>query len=114
MVKALSEDLNTAGAITALHALASKGDAAGLRASSGLLGLLGKDMGDWAAAVDLSSYDKRLLAAREKAMETKDFSEIDRLKNAYQQAGLEVRISKTGVSLIPSTGFDIAQLENLV
>ena len=114
VVKALSEDLNTAGAITALHALASKGDAAGLGASAGLLGLLDENMGDWTAAVDLSSYEKRLFAAREKAMETKDFSEVDRLKDAYQQAGLEVRISKTGVSLIPSAGFDIAQLENLV
>ena len=114
VVKALSEDLNTAGAITALHALASKGDAAGLGASAGLLGLLDENMGDWTAAVDLSSYEKRLFAAREKAMETKDFSEVDRLKDAYQKAGLEVRISKTGVSLIPSAGFDIAQLENLV
>ena len=114
VVKALSEDLNTAGAITVLHALASKGDAAGLRASAELMGLLGKDMGDWAAAVDLSGYEERLFSEREKAMETKDFSEVDRLKSAYQQAGLEVRISKTGVSLIPSAGFDIAQLENLV
>ncbi|XXK36192.1 cysteine--tRNA ligase [Rhodobacteraceae bacterium nBUS_22] len=114
VVKALSEDLNTSGAITALHALASKGDAAGLRASAGLLGLLGKDMGDWAAAVDLCLYKERLFSEREKAMETKDFSEVDRLKSAFQQAGLEVRISKTGVSLIPSAGFDIAQLENLV
>jgi len=114
VVKALSEDLNTAGAITVLHALASKGDAAGLRASAELIGLLGKDMGDWAAAVDLSGYEERLFSEREKAMETKDFSEVDRLKSAYQQAGLEVRISKTGVSLIPSAGFDIAQLENLV
>lgn len=114
VVKALSEDLNTAGAITALHALASKGDAAGLGASAGLLGLLDENMGDWTAAVDLSSYEKRLFAAREKAMETKDFSEVDRLKDAYQKAGLEVRISKTGVSLIPPAGFDIAQLENLV
>ena len=114
VVKALSEDLNTAGAITALHALASKGDAAGLGASAGLLGLLDENMGDWTAAVDLSSYEKRLFAAREKAMETKDFSEVDRLKDAYQKAGLEVRINKTGVSLIPSAGFDIAQLENLV
>lgn len=114
VVKALSEDLNTAGAITALHALASKGDAAGLGASAGLLGLLDENMGDWTAAVDLSSYEKRLFAAREKAMETKDFSEVDRLKDAYQKAGLEVRTSKTGVSLIPSAGFDIAQLENLV
>ena len=114
VVKALSEDLNTAGAITVLHALASKGDAAGLRASAELMGLLGKDMGDWAAAVDLSGYEERLFSEREKAMESKDFSEVDRLKSAYQQAGLEVRISKTGVSLIPSAGFDIAQLENLV
>ena len=114
VVKALSEDLNTAGAITVLHALASKGDAAGLGASAGLLGLLDENMGDWTAAVDLSSYEKRLFAAREKAMETKDFSEVDRLKDAYQKAGLEVRISKTGVSLIPPAGFDIAQLENLV
>ncbi len=114
VVKALSEDLNTAGAITALHALASKGDAAGLVASAGLLGLLDENMGNWTAAVDVSSYEKRLFAAREKAMETKDFSEVDRLKDAYQKAGLEVRISKTGVSLIPSAGFDIAQLDNLV
>ena len=114
VVKALSEDLNTAGAITALHALASKGDAAGLGASAGLLGMLDENMGDWTAPVDLSIYEKRLFAAREKAMKTKDFSEVDRLKDAYQQAGLEVRISKTGVSLIPSAGFDIAQLENLV
>ncbi len=114
VVKALSEDLNTAGAITALHALASKGDAAGLGASAGLMGLLDENMDDWTAAVDLSSYEKRLFAAREKAMETKDFFEVDRLKDAYQKAGLEVRISKTGVSLIPPAGFDIAQLENLV
>ena len=114
VVKALSEDLNTSGAITALHALASKGDAAGLRASAGLLGLLGDDVGNWAAAVDLSVYEERLYTEREKAMETKEFAEVDRLKTAYQQAGLEVRISKTGVSLIPSAGLDIAQLENLV
>ena len=113
VVKALGEDLNTAGAITALHGLASKGDAAGLRASAELLGLLGDHMGDWAAAVDLSAYEERLFAEREKAMQTKDFSEADRLKSAYQHAGLEVRMSKTEVTLVPSAGFDIAQLDNL-
>ena len=113
VVKALGEDLNTAGAITALHGLASKSDAAGLRASAELLGLLGNHMGDWAAAVDLSAYEERLFAEREKAMQTKDFSEADRLKSAYQHAGLEVRMSKTEVTLVPSAGFDIAQLDNL-
>ena len=113
VVKALGEDLNTAGAITALHGLAAKGDAAGLRASAELLGLLGDHMGDWAAAVDLSAYEERLFAQREKAMQTKDFSEVDRLKSAYQHAGLEVIMSKTEVTLVPSAGFDIAQLYNL-
>ena len=70
-------------------------------------------MGQWTAAVDLSVYEERLFAEREKAMQTKDFSEVDRLKNAYQQAGLEIRISKTEVTLVPSAGFDIAQLDNL-
>ena len=31
-----------------------------------------------------------------------DFSEVDRLKSAYQAAGLEVRMSKTGIELVPS------------
>jgi len=93
--------------------LASKGDAAALRASAGLLGLLGENMGQWTAAVDLSKYEKRLFAERQKAMQTKDFSEVDRLKSAYQRAGLEIRMSKTEVTLVPSAGFDMAQLDNL-
>ncbi|MFL2786422.1 MAG: cysteine--tRNA ligase [Paracoccaceae bacterium] len=113
VLHALREDLNTAGAISALHALASKGDAAALRASAGLLGLLGEKMGQWTAAVDLSKYEKRLFAERQKAMQTKDFSEVDRLKSAYQRAGLEIRMSKTEVTLVPSAGFDMAQLDNL-
>lgn len=113
VLHALREDLNTAGAISALHALASKGDAAALRASAGLLGLLGENMGQWTAAVDLSKYEKRLFAERQKAMQTKDFSEVDRLKSAYQRAGLEIRMSKTEVTLVPSAGFDMAQLDNL-
>jgi cysteinyl-tRNA synthetase len=47
-------------------------------------------------------------------METKDFSEVDRLKSAYQGAGLEVRMSKTGVELVPSAGFDIAALDGIM
>ena len=46
-------------------------------------------------------------------METKDFSKVDRLKAAYIEAGLEVRMSKTGVELVPGPGFDPAKLEDL-
>lgn len=46
-------------------------------------------------------------------MKTKDFSEVDRLKAALLDAGVEVRMSKDGVELIPGAGFDPAKLEGL-
>jgi cysteinyl-tRNA synthetase len=54
-----------------------------------------------------------LAFARIKAKETKDFSEVDRLKAALVAAGVEVRMSKDEVELIPGAGFDPAQLEAL-
>src|SRR6056300_1713329 len=110
----LGDDLNTAGVIAELHKLANAGDVAGLRAGAELLGLLTPDMGAWAKAVDLSAYEAHLFAVRQTAMDTKDFSEVDRLKSAYQGAGLEVRMSKTGVELVPSAGFDIAALDGII
>ncbi|WP_116131768.1 cysteine--tRNA ligase [Tropicimonas sp. IMCC34043] len=113
VMAALSDDLNTPGAIAALHALASAGDAAGLKASAGVLGLLQDGHGDWAAAVDLSAHAARLAAARVEAMASKDFAEVDRLKAAYLAAGVEVRMSKAGVDLVPGPGFDAAALEGV-
>jgi cysteinyl-tRNA synthetase len=110
----LGDDLNTAGVIAELHKLANAGDVAGLRAGAELLGLLTPNMGAWAEAVDLSAHEAHLFAARQAAMETKDFSEVDRLKSAYQAAGLEVRMSKTGVELVPSAGFDIVALDGIM
>ena len=115
VVAALADDLNTAGAIAELHALAATGDAAGLRASAGLLGLLEEGMGHWAAApeADLSAHAARLAALRAAAMESKDFAPVDALKSALLAAGVEVRISKAGVELLPGPGFDPARLEAL-
>ncbi|MCX8953122.1 cysteine--tRNA ligase [Ruegeria sp. NA] len=115
VIAALSDDLNTAGAMSELYRLASDGDAAGLLASAQLLGLLLPEMSDWAdtASVDLTSHADRLAKAREIAMQSKDFSEVDRLKAAYIAAGLEVRMSKDSVELVPGTGFDAAKLEEV-
>ena len=110
----LGDDLNTAGAIAELHKLANAGDAKALRAGAELLGLLTPEMGAWTKAVDLSAYEAHLFATRQSAMETKDFGEVDRLKSAFQAAGLEVRMSKTGVELVPSAGFDIAALDGII
>ncbi|WP_209503834.1 MULTISPECIES: cysteine--tRNA ligase [unclassified Ruegeria] len=115
VIAALSDDLNTAGAMSELYRLASDGDAAGLLASAQLLGLLLPEMGDWAdtASVDLTAHADRLAKARATAMQSKDFSEVDRLKAAYVAAGLEVRMSKEGVELVPGAGFDAAKLEEV-
>ena len=115
VIAALSDDLNTAGAIAELHALAGQGDLAGLKASAAMLGLLEDGMGAWAevALVDLSTYAEQLATARETAMATKNFADVDRIKAALIAAGVEVRMSKAGVELVPAFGFDPAKLEAL-
>ena len=115
VIEALADDLNSAGAMAELHQLAQTDDAATLRATLQFLGLMGAAVPDWAAGpdVDLTAYETRLAEARATAMETKDFSEVDRLKAAYVASGLEVRMSKVGVELIPGPSFDMAGLEAL-
>ena len=114
VVEALADDLNTAGAIAVLHDLARQGDAAELRASAGLLGLLEDGMGDWVeAGVDLTPLAVRLANLRSAAMESKDFSAVDAMKAALLAAGVEVRMSKAGVELVPGPGFDPARLDGL-
>ena len=111
VVAAVSDDLNTAGALTVLHRLASDGDAAGLKAGAQFIGLLTDDLGGWIApAADLSAWEAKLATAREKAMQTKDFGQVDALKTMLIDAGVEVRMSKAGVELIAAAGFDAAKL----
>ena len=125
VVDALAEDLNTAGALTRLHAMAKEIAAnpqkdcfyekGAFLASAQLLGLLSAALGDWAeqADVDLSALAERLAQARDAAMQSKDFSEVDRLKSALLGAGVEVRMSKAGVELLAGPQFDAAKLEDL-
>ncbi|MFD1344213.1 cysteine--tRNA ligase [Litorisediminicola beolgyonensis] len=115
VVAALADDLNSAGALTELHRLAAEGDAAGLRAGAEIMGLLTDTLGDWAGGetVDLSEWETRLATARAQAMESKDFTQVDRLKSVLMAAGVEVRMSKDGVTLLPGPGFDPASLEAL-
>ena len=114
VLEALADDLNTAGALAALHGLASAGDHAGLKASAGVLGLLGDGMGAWIAGADLAPLAGRLAALRAQAMVAKDFSAVDAMKAALIAAGVEVRMSKAGVELVPGAGFDAGKLDGLM
>ncbi len=113
MLEALADDLNTHGALAELHRASSAGDGATLAAGLQLLGLMQDEVPAWAAApdVDLTDYANRLAAARASAMENKDFSAVDDLKAALIAAGVEVRMSKAGVDLVPGPDFDAAKLE---
>jgi cysteinyl-tRNA synthetase len=129
---ALSDDLNTAGALSALHLLArgignggspEMGDdspkanvdaiTAEFLASANLLGLLTDPLGGWTGgrSFDLSAYADRLISLRGAAVAAKDFSAVDALKSALIAAGVEVRMSKAGVELVPGPDFDPARLE---
>lgn len=112
----LANDLDTPGALTEMHRLYKDGDAAGLKAALALLGqgTLAADAGvDEGARRMLDTLATRLAKARDAAMQSKDFSQVDHLKTALLAAGVEVRMSKQGVDLVPGPGFDPAQLEGL-
>jgi cysteinyl-tRNA synthetase len=115
LVGLLADDLNTAGAITHMHMLSSDGDAAALRWALQLLGLMGDNVPAWLeeADVDLSAYEALLGDARTTAMETKDFAQVDHIKTMLLAAGVQVKMSKEGVSLTPTPDFDAAKLEAL-
>ncbi len=72
-------------------------------------------MGAWASSsvADLLNFERRFLVLREEAQIRKDYSAADAFKSALVAAGVEVRMSKTGVELVPGPDFDPAKLEAL-
>ncbi|MCE0504606.1 cysteine--tRNA ligase [Roseivivax sp. GX 12232] len=71
-------------------------------------GEIGEDTAD-----ALMKIGFELSHARERAMQTKDFSEVDRLKAQLKEAGVEVRMSKAGVELLPGAEFDAGKLSEV-
>ena len=123
LIEALSDDLNTAGAIAVLHGLARAiasnpqkdchVERSLLLGSARMLGLLQEGLADWIAAPDLTVWADRLAMLRQEATASKNFAGVDALKSALMAAGVEVRMSKAGVELLPGPNFDPAKLETL-
>lgn len=118
VLSALADDLNTPLAISELQKAASQGDVQGLLAGLNLMGLrtINTEMLNLIREGEKERLDElaaTLTGARIDAMQTKDFSEVDKLKAALIAAGVEVRMSKAGVELVPGAGFDAAKLESL-
>jgi cysteinyl-tRNA synthetase len=109
----LSDDLNTAGAITRLHAIvAGRVGASGLsqievqrklKASAMMLGLLGKTKkqhleSDPKAVVVNKDVVNASIAARNAARARKDFKESDRIRDELAAMGVVIKDSKEGTT----------------
>jgi cysteinyl-tRNA synthetase len=113
VVSLLSDDLNTSGVITRLHAIASgRAGASGaaqidsqrtLKVSAMLLGLLGKTKREYlesnpkAVAVNKTVVDA-LIADRTAARARKDFKESDRIRDELAAMGVVIKDSKDGTT----------------
>jgi cysteinyl-tRNA synthetase len=137
-VNALANDLNTSLALTFIKKYIKEVDRIKLASSLTLLGfdidVLVKNFASlvpsqfknvqmeenaprlYGDAVDsrLSELANQLLVRRENAMLTKDFTTVDAFKSALIDAGVNVQMSKDGVTLEPATGFDASKLEDLL
>ncbi|WP_022707504.1 cysteine--tRNA ligase [Paracoccus zeaxanthinifaciens] len=114
VLEALADDLNTAGAIAALHDLAGQGDAAALLASARMLGLLLPDMGAWTeAGDDAAALIDSLLTARAEARKSRDFARADAIRDGFAAVGVEVKDTPQGPEWALSAGFDADALAKL-
>jgi cysteinyl-tRNA synthetase len=141
VVEALSNDLNTSSALTYLNRYLKEQNEGALRGALELLGFDPEKLESRFAAFTSQTFDNGLVASevvrdngglgrgsldalkelhdrfvahRANAGATKDFTAVDALKSALIAAGVEVRMSKTGVNLTPGPTFDPAKLEALL
>jgi cysteinyl-tRNA synthetase len=84
VVEALRDDLNTPLAMARLGAI---DDAATVRASAALLGLLAVSADDWFRGGDSADIDARI-AARAEAKARRDFAEADRIRDELAGEGI--------------------------
>ncbi|MFV0303556.1 MAG: cysteine--tRNA ligase, partial [Paracoccus sp. (in: a-proteobacteria)] len=94
IIAALADDLNTAGAIAALHDLAGRGDAAGLLASARMLGLLTDELGAWAEDTpwgdDLMRLASALCRRWIELRRDKDYENADKLSKEMEDARIKL------------------------
>jgi len=98
---ALSDDLNTPLAISAIHQL---GDPAELRAGANVLGLLRQDAEAWFRWTPAGSSGpsdaeiEAAIAARQAARKAKDFKESDRIRDELKTRGVILEDGATGTT----------------
>ena len=113
-IKILSDDLNTAGVISLLHKYAGNGEIGKLKAGANFLGILSEELSGWCADVDMSSLEGLFTDLRKRAIESKNFENIDELRSKLTNAGVDVQIGKSNVALVPNASFDLQKVNKIV
>ncbi len=119
ILDALADDLNTHAALQVLLDLANNAAWNALAASLVFLGFF--DWKDMTARVDalleaktgLASAAEKLFGLWQRANQTKDFTDVDAMKTALQNAGVAIEMSKEKIELAPGPNFDPARLVSL-
>ena len=114
VIKILTDDLNTAGVISLLHNYASNGEIGKLKAGANFLGILSEELSGWCADVDMSSLVGLFTDLRKRAIESKNFENIDELRSKLTNAGVDVQIGKSNVALVPNASFDLQEVNKIV
>ena len=125
LLDAVADDLNTAMAISEMHKMAKAArdnDDAKIELAAAMR-FLGFDWerpwtNPYGSSLEkvfgnLAQYESLLSDAREAALKTKDFAEVDRIKAILVEAGVEVRMSKKEVTLDATSDFDPSKLKAL-
>jgi len=114
VIESLCDDLNTPDVLTRLHALVGeiRGSASGLhqielkrrlKASGGLMGILGKTEGEYLRrhplrkAIDETKI-RNLIDARAHARKTKNFKQADTIRDELANMGVEIEDHKDGTT----------------
>ena len=116
VITAISDDLNTAQALSVLHQLSASGDAAALKAAAQFVGLLNDELGGWEAAPEAGAAAgliEALIEDRLTARKQKDFARADAIRDGFAAAGVIVKDTAEGAVWELSPDFDPAKLEAL-
>ncbi len=121
IIDAVADDLNTPMALRRLETLANTAERGSeshkrwFKEAANFLGLLTDEQSGWVSLADgiLQDLAFKLGDLRDAARASKDFSELDAMKSALVEAGVEVQMKPDGISLEAKPNFDPGKLEKL-